>query len=107
MMLRPWQLRASLQDGALMLQSAAALQPSYGALKVPTYIAAGRDDRIVDQQQSKRLHEQVRARQLEILPGIGHMVHHSAWERVAAIIDRAATKTGEHAGPPIHEQRSA
>jgi hypothetical protein len=35
------------------------------------------------------------------------MVHHSTPERVAAIINRAATTSGEHAEPPIHEQPSA
>jgi pimeloyl-ACP methyl ester carboxylesterase len=39
MMLHPWQLWASLGDGALMLRAAAALHSGYGALQVPTFIA--------------------------------------------------------------------
>ena len=89
MMLRPWQLRASLEDGAMMLPTAAALQPGYGDLQVPIIIAAGGEDRIVEPRQSERLHREVHASRLEILPGIGHMVHHSAPERVAAVINRA------------------
>jgi hypothetical protein len=48
MMLRPWQLRASLGDGAMMLQATAELQKGYSILQVPTFIAAGGDDRVVD-----------------------------------------------------------
>jgi pimeloyl-ACP methyl ester carboxylesterase len=90
MMLRPWQLRASLGDGAVMLRSAAALQPGYGRLQVPTFIAAGGDDRIVDHWHSDKLHQHVHASRLEILHGIGHMVQHSAADEVAAIVHRAA-----------------
>jgi pimeloyl-ACP methyl ester carboxylesterase len=90
MMLRPWQLRASLGDGAVMRRSATALQRGYGALQVPTFIVAGGDDRVVEHSQSDRLHQHVRASQLEILPGIGHMVQHSAADQVATIVHRAA-----------------
>jgi pimeloyl-ACP methyl ester carboxylesterase len=89
MMLRPWQLRASLGDGALMLQSAAALQAGYGDLRVPTSIAAGGDDRVVDHWHSEALYRQLQASRLQILPGIGHMVQHSAPREVDAIIHHA------------------
>jgi pimeloyl-ACP methyl ester carboxylesterase len=78
MMLRPWQLRASWDDGAQMRQSAAALQPGYLHLSVPTFIAAGGTDRVVDPRHSETLHRQLPTSRLHILPGIGHMVHHSA-----------------------------
>ena len=88
MMLRPWQLRASLGDGAVMLRSAADLQLGYRGLKVPVSIAAGAEDRVVDYWHSKKLHKEVRASQLEIIPDVGHMVQHSAGDRVAGIINR-------------------
>jgi pimeloyl-ACP methyl ester carboxylesterase len=94
MMLRPWQLRASLGDGAVMLRSAAALQSGYGGLQVPTFIAAGEDDRIVDHWHSDKLHRSVHASHLEILPGIGHMLQHSAPGHAAALIDRAVGTGG-------------
>jgi pimeloyl-ACP methyl ester carboxylesterase len=90
MMLRPWQLRASLGDGALMLPSAASLQLGYSSLQVPTFIAAGGDDRIVDQWHSSKFHQEVHASQFQILPGIGHMLQHSAPADVTAIIGRAS-----------------
>jgi pimeloyl-ACP methyl ester carboxylesterase len=88
MMLRPWQLRASLGDGAVMFRSAADLQLGYEKLQVPVFIAAGADDRVVDHWHSKKLHEELRASQLEIIPRVGHMVQHSAGDRVAGIINR-------------------
>lgn len=89
MMLRPWQLRASLGDGAVMLTAAADLQRSYDSLQMPVFIAAGQDDRIVDHWHSNQLHQQLRASQLQIIPGVGHMVQHSAPNHVAELIDRA------------------
>ena len=98
MMLRPWQLRATLGDGAVMLQSAAALQRGYSALQVPTFIAAGGDDRIVDPSQSNKLHQDVRGSELQILPDVGHMVQHSAPDRVAAVVHLSIGTIG-HAVP--------
>jgi pimeloyl-ACP methyl ester carboxylesterase len=86
MMLRPWQLRASLGDGAMMLQAATVLQRSYRALRMPTFIAAGREDRIVAPWHSERLHKDVQGSRLNIIPGVGHMVQHSAPNEVAAVV---------------------
>jgi pimeloyl-ACP methyl ester carboxylesterase len=86
LMLRPWQLRASFGDGAMMRQAAAALQPSYRALRIPISIAAGREDRIVAPWQSEMLHREVQASHFELIPGTGHMVQHSAPAQVAATV---------------------
>jgi len=88
MMLRPWQLRASFGDGAMMRQAAAALQPSYRALRMPIFIAAGSEDRIVAPWHSERLHQEVQASHLKIIPGTGHMLQHSAPDQVAATVAR-------------------
>jgi pimeloyl-ACP methyl ester carboxylesterase len=85
MMLRPWQLRASLSDGAMMLSSAAALRKGYAGLQVPTFIAAGGEDRIVNHWHSEKLHGEMRASELQIIPAVGHMVQHSAPDQVAAL----------------------
>jgi pimeloyl-ACP methyl ester carboxylesterase len=53
MMLRPWQLRASLGDGAMMVRAARALQPGYGGVRVPTFIAAGSEDHVVSHRHGK------------------------------------------------------
>jgi pimeloyl-ACP methyl ester carboxylesterase len=68
MMLRPWQLRASLRDGTVMMRSAGDLRRGYSALQVPAFIAAGQEDRIVNHRQSRALHEQMRSSELQVLP---------------------------------------
>jgi pimeloyl-ACP methyl ester carboxylesterase len=88
LMLRPWQLRASLGDGAMMRQAASALQPSYRALRMPISIAAGSEDRIVAPWHSEKLHQEVQASHFQIIPGMGHMVQHSAPAQVAATVTR-------------------
>jgi len=77
MMLRPWQLRARLADGATMLQSAAALGRGYTELRTPTLIVAGDSDRVVADWHSTKLSKHISESELHILPGVGHMVHHS------------------------------
>ena len=89
MMLRPWQLRASLGDGALMTAAAAGLQMDYGAFNVPTFVAAGEDDRIVDPWHSKKLSRQAHATMLKLLPGMGHMLQHLAPDEISEIVARA------------------
>lgn len=88
MTLRPWQLRAAAAEAALMFPAASALSERYGSLTVPTTIVAGKGDRIVDpQDQSARLHKALGAKsRLVEIEGAGHMVHHSATERVLAAI---------------------
>ena len=88
MMLRPWQLRASFGDGAIMRQAAAALQPSYRTLRMPIFIAAGSEDRIVARWHSERLHREMPASHLKIIAGIGHMLQHSAPDQTAAIVNQ-------------------
>jgi pimeloyl-ACP methyl ester carboxylesterase len=89
MMLRPWQLRASLGDGAMMLKAAAALESSYRDLEVPMFIAAGGEDRIVSHWHSEKLHRELPASDLQIIDGVGHMVQHSAPGQTAAIVSQA------------------
>ena len=93
LMLRPWQLRASLGDGAMMRQAAADLQLKYRALRMPISLAAGSEDRIVAPWHSEKLHQEVQASRLEIIPGTGHMVQHSAPGQVAATVTRASEAT--------------
>jgi pimeloyl-ACP methyl ester carboxylesterase len=94
MTLRPSQIRASAQDTALMIPSAAALQDRYGELRLPLTIIAGSGDRIVDPRQAHRLHKAVRHSKLLVLRGQGHMVHHGASKLVAAATTAVAMEVG-------------
>ena len=95
MSLRPSQLKASAIDTVSMTPSAAALAARYGELKMPIVIMAGTGDRLVDfARQSGRLDDVLAASTLVAIEGTGHMIHHSAPEKVVDGIDLAATRSG-------------
>lgn len=91
MALRPSQLRAAAEESALMIPEAWAASRHHGALLVPLAIVAGAGDRMADPEaQSRRLHESVPGSHLEIVPGQGHMLHHTALDAVLRAVERVA-----------------
>ncbi|RMI14553.1 alpha/beta hydrolase [Pseudoroseomonas wenyumeiae] len=92
MMLRPWQIKASAEDAAAMIPAAAALVERYGELsRLPVSIMAGAEDMIVDRdRQSARLHREIAASSLQVVSGLGHMVHHGAPDLVVQAIEAIA-----------------
>jgi pimeloyl-ACP methyl ester carboxylesterase len=96
-MLRPWQIKANVEDAVAMIPAAAALSERYSELsRLPVSIISGAEDGIVDgDQQSTRLHREVPASGLQVVPGFGHMVHHGAPVLVAEAIETIA------AGHPV------
>jgi pimeloyl-ACP methyl ester carboxylesterase len=98
--LRPWQLRASSEEVALMIPTAANAQGRYGELRLPVAILTGDDDRVVTcHRQSMRLHEDIPHSSLRVLPGLGHMIHYFAQDEIAASIDAVLGDAGR-ARPP-------
>ena len=92
MTLRPSQIRAEAAEAALMVPSAAALVQHYGELTVPVQIISGEGDRIIDHtSQSARLASEISAG-LTTLRGVGHMVHHTATDRVLHAIRQIMSK---------------
>jgi pimeloyl-ACP methyl ester carboxylesterase len=90
MTLRPSQIRASAAEAALMVPAAASLAPRLEQLTVPVTIIAGDGDQVVTtSDQSERLASALPQSNLLIVEGAGHMVHHSASDRVAAAIAAA------------------
>ena len=91
MAVRPSQIHASAAESALMIPNALAASGEYGNLKMPVIIIAGVDDRLIDtDQQSGRLHEEVRHSKMHRVPGNGHMVHQTATASVMSAINEAA-----------------
>jgi pimeloyl-ACP methyl ester carboxylesterase len=121
MSLRPGQLLASAAEAAMMPMQALRLRRRENELQVPTMIVAGDKDRLVmTSWQSQRLHDRLPQTCLRVVPGEGHMVHHTATERVVEAVDEAwhmsspsavhpaVPETTEHAGRPASLQpRSA
>lgn len=88
MALRPRQLGASAAESGMMIPAAALLQKRYAELAMPVAIVTGTGDLVVDAQHNAvRLHEQVRHSNLLMEPGVGHMVHYAAPDRVMAAVD--------------------
>jgi pimeloyl-ACP methyl ester carboxylesterase len=87
--LRPKTVRAMGEDTAAMIPAAKRLSAQYGHVRAPVIVIAGEDDRIVSPEQSRRLQRVMRIASLDIVPDVGHMVHHSAVDEVAAAIERS------------------
>ncbi len=94
---RPSQLLAEAGDSAAMTPAALAMFARYGELKTPLVIIAGADDQWVNVAQANRLHKAVPGSELIVLPGVGHMAHHVASDRVAEAIERVARRPAEQA----------
>ena len=105
--LRPWQLRASAEETAMMIPWAALSQRHYRGLRLPVAILAGEADEIVTAtRQSVRLHDEIPHSSLRVLPGLGHMIHYFAQDEIAASID-AVLGHGERGRQPYAAAGSA
>jgi pimeloyl-ACP methyl ester carboxylesterase len=92
MALRPSQIRAEAAEAAIMVPAASALAPRLSELSIPVTIIAGRGDEVVDPQfQSERLSEVVPGSTLAMVEGVGHMVHHTAPERIVQAVKDLAS----------------
>jgi pimeloyl-ACP methyl ester carboxylesterase len=95
MSLRPSQLLASAAEAAMMPIQAARLARRVARLDVPTMIVAGDKDRLVTTAwQSERLHERLPRARLRLVPGAGHMVHHTNTGDVMAAVREALDMSG-------------
>ena len=91
MALRPFQIRSEAAEAALMIPAAAAMAPRFAELDLPVTIIAGDGDKMVNTEaQSKRLSETVPQSRYVEIEGAGHMVHHTASEKVAQAIRKVA-----------------
>ena len=90
MTLRPSQLRAEAAEAALMIPAAASMAERYKDLSVPIQVISGEGDRVVDHaNQSARLAGALPNATLSTFKGVGHMIHHTATDRVIQTIKRS------------------
>jgi pimeloyl-ACP methyl ester carboxylesterase len=93
MALRPSQIRATSEDGALMIPGALALRGRYEDLRLPVFIIAGEDDRVVWKSRSEDLAEKIAGSTLHIVPAAGHMVHYAEPGLVVRAVDAVACRS--------------
>ena len=98
--LRAGQLRATLADTAQMVPSAALLADRYKELRLPMVLLAGDGDKLVGTQaQTKRLAGLLPHARLTVVPGVGHMIQHSAPEAFVAAVELAVDLATAPAAP--------
>jgi pimeloyl-ACP methyl ester carboxylesterase len=109
--LRPSQIRSSAAESALMIPAAFANHERYGELRMPVGIVVGGEDRLIKAApQSGRLADELPGAVLRVVPGAGHMVHHTAPEQVLAVIaevaELAAADAPERSPEPARTTRT-
>jgi pimeloyl-ACP methyl ester carboxylesterase len=72
--LRPKQLRAAAEESAFLIPAVAQLQLQYGSIRCPVRIVHGKSDRLIEPDQSRRLHEALPRSLLHLVENAGHMV---------------------------------
>ena len=92
MALRPSQIRASSEDGALMIPAVLALRDHYEGLTMPVAIVAGDGDKVVFPRRAEQLKAAIEGSVLHIVQGAGHMVHHTAPTQVSGIVESMAAR---------------
>lgn len=93
LVIRRGSFRANARQVTALKSEIAAMVPRYGLLTLPVEIVHGDADTVVPLAiHSALLVDQIPAAVLTVLPGIGHMPHHSAPQAVVDAIDRAAVR---------------
>jgi pimeloyl-ACP methyl ester carboxylesterase len=102
--LRPSQIRAAAAEAGLMIPAAAKLEKRYRELTMPVTIMAGTGDKqALFALHSEKLHKELPHSELIAVPDVGHMIHHTAPEKVMEAIDKLAGASGwrERAGEKV------
>ena len=77
-----------------MIPAAFASSKTYSELEMPMIILAGENDRLINiDEQSARLHDEVKQSKLHRIAGAGHMIQQSATPDLMAAIDDVAALT--------------
>jgi pimeloyl-ACP methyl ester carboxylesterase len=92
-LLRPSSFLANARDIADLKNNLTTQSARYSSLVIPIVIMAGSRDMIVPPRHHARIFaDAVPHAKLVVLPGIGHMLHHVAAERVIAEIEEITAR---------------
>jgi pimeloyl-ACP methyl ester carboxylesterase len=93
LLLRPATFLANARDVADLRGFLGKEAKRYGTIAVPTIVMTGSRDMVVaPRRHAMAFAEAVPAAKLVVLPGIGHMLHHMAADRVIAEIEEMASR---------------
>jgi pimeloyl-ACP methyl ester carboxylesterase len=85
--LRPKQLRAAAEESAFLVPAVAQLQFQYQHITQPVRLIHGDQDRFIEREQSRQLHEALPGSVLHVVQGAGHMVHYVDPAAIAVAVD--------------------
>ena len=94
LVLRPRSFRANAEDVANLKPHLQALSPRYGEIRAPTVVVTGDSDGVVLARiHSEGLKRDISGADLVVLPGVGHMPHHTRPDAVIAAIETVERRT--------------
>jgi pimeloyl-ACP methyl ester carboxylesterase len=103
LVLRPSHLRATSEDTAFLIPNAMRSQDRYGELAMPVTIVTGDGDEVVFMHKhAQRLHDEVPHSRLVVVPGAGHMIHHTALDEVTGVIEALLPRSPSRPRPAPH-----
>jgi pimeloyl-ACP methyl ester carboxylesterase len=93
--LRPWQIRASAEESALMIPAVAEMRRRYKDLRPPVAILAGAQDQVaIPSRHAVRLHRAIPHSTLKLSPNVGHMMHYDAHRDILEAVESVAERAG-------------
>jgi pimeloyl-ACP methyl ester carboxylesterase len=105
LILRPANLMANWSDVGVLEGFLEKQVGRYAALSAPTVAFNGAGDPLVPpEKHAKKLAELAPVVRVEVLEGVGHMLHHAAADRIAAAVEQMSDSLREparEARPPI------
>ena len=84
--LRPKQLRAAAEESAFLIPAATQFQRQYQHIRCPVRIVHGKDDQLIEAEQSRRLHEALPGSLLHLVQDAGHMVTYADSQGIAQAV---------------------
>ena len=94
--LSPEQLVREGEDSIMLAPGSPRVCLDFAAITAPVHILAGEKDQVTDpMRQAMRLHRRIRSSGLTLLPGVGHMAHHSAMAEFLALAEEMLAKIPE------------
>jgi pimeloyl-ACP methyl ester carboxylesterase len=91
--LRPKQLRAAAEESAFLVPSAARFQWRYPRLDCPIRVIHGENDKLIAEDQAKRLDIALPRSRLHTVHQAGHMVHYADLDGILQAVDDLEMQT--------------
>jgi pimeloyl-ACP methyl ester carboxylesterase len=91
--LRPKQLKAAAEESAFLIPGAAHFQLQYQGIQCPVRIVHGKGDRLIEVDQSRRLHEELPHSTIHLVEDAGHMVTYADTSGIADAVAALALAT--------------